>query len=45
MEDPSNPIVVLDTSEGAISVEIFMHRAPLTGSSILDLGTVVIPLT
>jgi hypothetical protein len=36
-EDPSNPIVVLDTTEGAISVEIFLHKAPLTGSSILDL--------
>jgi cyclophilin family peptidyl-prolyl cis-trans isomerase len=32
-----NPVVVFDTSEGALSVEVFLDKVPLTASSFLDL--------
>ena len=32
-----NPVVVFDTSEGVISVEVFLDKVPLTASSFLDL--------
>ncbi len=33
----NNPVVVFDTSEGALSVEVFLDKVPLTASSFLDL--------